>query len=121
LRFGFGGATAGLETSVAFLAKLGCRRVLKTALRTEILNRTSARYAELRRRPILGITARAVHPADSLLRAQLVKQVLGVLEIGGVEAFGEPVVDIREHCARLVAAVGNTQEARKTRGRPYFP
>ena len=33
---------------------------------------------------------------------QFLEQRLGVLEIGGVEAFGEPVVDIGEHRACLV-------------------
>src|SRR5260370_40923555 len=37
------------------------------------------------------------------LPRQLVKQSLGVFQIRGVEAFGEPVVDVREHRARLGA------------------
>src|ERR1700676_4188241 len=35
--------------------------------------------------------------------AQLIEQGFGVLEVGGVEALGEPVVDFGEHRARLVA------------------
>jgi hypothetical protein len=37
-------------------------------------------------------------------RTQLVEQRLGVLQIGGVEAFGEPVVNFGEHRARFFAA-----------------
>src|ERR1700738_3674178 len=36
------------------------------------------------------------------LPRQLVKQSLGVLQVGGVEAFGEPVVDVGEQRASLV-------------------
>jgi hypothetical protein len=34
-------------------------------------------------------------------RLQLHQQRLGVLQVGGVEAFGKPAVDLREHRARL--------------------
>ncbi len=34
-------------------------------------------------------------------RLQLVQQRLGFLEVGGVEAFGEPAIDFREHGMRL--------------------
>jgi hypothetical protein len=37
------------------------------------------------------------------LRIEFVKQRLGVFEVGGIEALGEPVVDLGEHRARLVA------------------
>jgi hypothetical protein len=33
----------------------------------------------------------------------------GVFQIGGIEAFGEPVVDIGEDCAGLVVACGCVQ------------
>ena len=36
-------------------------------------------------------------------RAQLVEQRFGVLQVGGVEALGEPAIDFREHRARFVA------------------
>jgi hypothetical protein len=39
------------------------------------------------------------------IQPALIEQYLGGLQIGGVEALGEPVVDLREHRARLVAAV----------------
>ena len=38
-----------------------------------------------------------------MLDAQLVEQRLGVLQVGSVEAFGEPVVDRGKHRARFVA------------------
>ena len=38
---------------------------------------------------------------------------LASLRSGGVEALGEPAVDVREHRAPLVAAVGVTEESRE--------
>jgi len=40
---------------------------------------------------------------------QFVEQSLRVLQVGGVEALGEPVVDFGEHCARLITAAGVAQ------------
>ena len=37
------------------------------------------------------------------LLAQFVEQRLGVFQVGGLEALGEPVVDVGENRARLVA------------------
>ena len=48
------------------------------------------------------------------LVAQLIQQRLGLLQVGGVEAFGEPVVDFRQHRARLVATIGVAQQLRAT-------
>jgi len=39
----------------------------------------------------------APHAEHFMSRTQLVEQRLGVLQVGGVEALGEPVVDIGEH------------------------
>ena len=47
------------------------------------------------------------------LVAQLIKQPLSVLEVDGLEALGEPVVDFTEHRARLVMAPNVAREARK--------
>src|SRR5215469_7329625 len=55
------------------------------------------------------------------LRAQFVEQRLGVLQVGGVEAFGEPVVDLAEHRARLLAAIGVAKKSRECSGRAQFP
>jgi hypothetical protein len=38
--------------------------------------------------------------------AQLVEQRYGVFQVGGLEAFREPGIGFREHCASLVAPVG---------------
>jgi hypothetical protein len=43
------------------------------------------------------------HFEQRILRTPLVEQRLGVFEIGGIEAFGEPAVDFGEHRARVVA------------------
>ena len=43
-------------------------------------------------------------PFALALMAQLVEQRLGILQVGGVEAFGEPVVDFGEYCAGLATA-----------------
>src|SRR5262249_3504489 len=40
---------------------------------------------------------------------------LGVLQVGGVEALGKPVVDFGEHRARLVAPIGVAHEPREAR------
>src|ERR1039458_4082103 len=42
-------------------------------------------------------------PPISQLRVQLIEDRLGVFQVGGVEAFGELVVDPGEHRASLVA------------------
>ena len=45
-----------------------------------------------------------LHFAHSIeLSAEILKQRLGVFQIGGIKTFGEPVVDVREHRAGLVA------------------
>jgi hypothetical protein len=36
------------------------------------------------------------------LSAQLIEQYPGVFEVGGVETFGEPVVDLSKHGARFI-------------------
>ena len=43
----------------------------------------------------------ASHPGSG---GQFAQQRLGVFKIGGVEAFSEPVVDLGEHRAGLIAA-----------------
>jgi hypothetical protein len=45
----------------------------------------------------------APHVGQFTSRTQLVEQRLGVLQVGGIEAFGEPVVDAGEHRAGFVA------------------
>src|SRR6516162_390218 len=50
----------------------------------------------------------------SELRLKVPQQRFGVLQVGGVEALGEPVVDLPEHRARLVAFALTRQEPRKS-------
>jgi hypothetical protein len=54
------------------------------------------------------------------LCAQFVQQRLGILQIGGVEAFGEPVIDNREYRARFIATTGVPKQPRETHRRTYF-
>jgi hypothetical protein len=44
-----------------------------------------------------------VPPTRGILCFQFIEQHLGIFEVGGVEALGEPVVYIREHRTCLVA------------------
>ena len=52
------------------------------------------------------------------LRTELIEQSLGVLQIGGIEAFGEPVVDVGEHHARLIATALRGEQAAQAYHRP---
>jgi hypothetical protein len=42
---------------------------------------------------------------------------LGIFQIGGVEAFREPILDPSQQCARFGAAISIPQESRELRGR----
>src|SRR2546430_6807776 len=54
---------------------------------------------------IVALTCAAHVPLLALaLAAELVEQCLCILQIGGVEALGEPAVDVGEHRARLATA-----------------
>ena len=52
---------------------------------------------------------------------QIVEQRLRVLQVGGVESLGEPVVNIGEHGARFVAAIGVAQQPGEAHGGAQFP
>jgi hypothetical protein len=52
-----------------------------------------------------------------ILRSQFVEQRFRVLQIGGVEALGEPVVDLCEHRAGFIALAWLHEHPRKARGR----
>src|SRR5215472_4627952 len=52
---------------------------------------------------------------------QLVEQGLGVLQVGALEAFGEPVVDLSEHRARFVALGLVAEQTRQAGGRAQLP
>jgi hypothetical protein len=47
----------------------------------------------------------------ALRAAQFCEQRVGVLQVGGVEALCEPVVDFGQQAARLVAPVGIAEQA----------
>jgi MFS family permease len=51
---------------------------------------------------------------------QFLQQRLGVLQVGGVEAFGEPAVDLGEHRARLVAMALLREQPREASRRAQF-
>ena len=57
----------------------------------------------------------------SLSGAQLVEQGFGVLQVRGVEALGEPVVDLRKHRAGLVAPALLYDETSKAGRRSQLP
>ena len=57
----------------------------------------------------------------ALLFVKLVEQGLGILQIGGIEALREPVVDFGKHRARLVVLTLLRQQARETRRRAQLP
>jgi hypothetical protein len=53
---------------------------------------------------IIASAFRTEHWLPALLVGEFVEQCFRVFEVGGVEALGEPVVDVGEHRARLIAA-----------------
>jgi len=79
------------------------------------LKRPAALRAELATVPVVASAFSAAHLC-SLMRGQLFKQGLGVFQVGGIEAFGEPVVDLGEHRAGLVATILRGEKAREARG-----
>jgi hypothetical protein len=56
----------------------------------------------------------------SSLGAELFEQGLGVLQVGGVEALGEPVIDEGEHRAGFVATAPTIEQSHKTGRRAKF-
>src|SRR5262245_42816111 len=80
-------------------------------------NRRCAVLAELSAFAVFS----AALDALQLLVAQLVEQRRRILQIGGVEAFGEPVVDLGEHRACLIAAAGVAQQSGKADRRAQLP
>ena len=68
-----------------------------------------------------GEKTRGRRSLRTLLFVKLVEQGLGVFQIGGVDALGEPVVDFREHRARLVLLALLSEQTRETRRRAQLP
>jgi hypothetical protein len=58
--------------------------------------------------------------AGGLVR-QVVEEGFGGFEVGGVETFGEPVVDVGEHRARFVATALQREQASEAGGGAQFP
>ena len=54
------------------------------------------------------------HLEQRILIAQLIEQRLGVLQVGGVEALGEAVVDVGEQRTCLVKTILLREQARET-------
>jgi hypothetical protein len=52
---------------------------------------------------------------------QRVEQHSGLLEVGGIEALGEPAVDWRQQGASLSALAVALPQPRQARGSPEFP
>src|SRR5215472_9136335 len=68
--------------------------------------------------PVIISTFCAAHVFRRLsLGLQFVEQRFCVLQVGGVEALGEPVVDLGEHRARFAAAFGIAQQPCKAHSR----
>src|SRR5215467_3709523 len=64
---------------------------------------------------------RAWQARSAWLLIQLIQQSLGVLQVGSVEALGEPVVDFGELRARLIAAIGVAQQPSEAGGGAKLP
>src|SRR5208337_1282989 len=61
--------------------------------------------------PIFRFQNRSTGSEPGSLRTEFVQQRLGVLQVGGVEALGEPVVDLGEHRAGFVATIRVAQQS----------
>jgi len=58
---------------------------------------------------------------NRLLLAQFREQRLSLFEVRGIEAFGEPAVNLREHRARFIAAPLMREQAGEAGGRAQLP
>src|SRR5215469_13283973 len=79
--------------------EIGIARVQGVAGSAPLLDFGAALHAKGGICWILVVALRAAHRGP--LYAQLVEQGLGILQVGGIKALGEPVVDLSEHRARL--------------------
>ena len=89
------------ERGSSFTPEVLAGLIRSSALRTEACERGGAFGAKFPPFAIVSSALRALH----LSVAQLVEQRFGVLQVWGVEALGEPVVDLGEHRGSLVAAI----------------
>src|SRR5216683_681904 len=110
------------QRTTALPAKPGARSIVESAFRAarHRLKRRAAVVAEFQSLGIFG-SAMSTVISPSRSTTQFVEQRLGVLEIGGVEAFGEPGVDFHQHCMPLVAPAVLCEHAREARRCAQFP
>ena len=59
----------------------------------------------------------SAYSPNKRLVAQLIEQRLGLFQIGGIEAFGEPVVDRGEHRARFSGTALSREQTAEAGGR----
>ena len=64
-----------------------------------------------------GIVVVALRALHRCLSRQFIEQRLRVLKVGGVEALGEPVVDVGQYRARFVVASSIAKQPSETPGR----
>ena len=72
-------------------------------------------------RSTLGVNLGPVLHQGSGQSAQLVEHGLGVLQVGGVEALGEPLVNLGEHRACFIALALLGEQSRETSGGAQLP
>jgi hypothetical protein len=77
------------------------RGVLKTARSAGRFECSATFVAKLQPVRVFSFALRAEHLVRPLLRAQLVQQRLCVVQVGGVETFGEPVIDFGEQASSI--------------------
>jgi hypothetical protein len=111
-RIGARQAWAHNETTALTSNSWRCRGILPrdVTMCRSMHFRQSAPERKIGAQATLGLPAwsEATDAWRSLL-VQLIEQRPGVLQVGGVEALGEPVVDLREHRARLITTTGVAQ------------
>ena len=88
-------------------------------MRSIVARRNRHRNAWIRDFPH-RISNSASFPLGERLFAQLFEQCLGILQVGSVEALGEPVVDFGEHRARLVTIALRRAQTREAHRRAQF-
>src|SRR6516165_2874741 len=91
-----------------------------------VLSAQGQRTNPLRREKARGSAERTagavwLGEADNRRSAQLVEQRFGVLQIGSVEAFGEPAIDRCQEVARCEALALVAPQPRETRCGAQFP
>ena len=69
---------------------------------------------------MLGAKLKSAVERGSGRTAQFVEQRLGVLQVGSVEAFAEPVVDLRQHGAPLITTTLFGEQSREDGRRPQL-